>query len=218
MARLPADPGARLETLEPVRAEIEDDLVLSMADMARVAGMTPRNLGLIIDKDPTLPIRKRGGQGVAWEFEAAKVLDHLIAQARAARSEREARQAKVNRLGGLASAAVPLSGSTERPAAAARDMLDDARALSALIDVQAKMRAEKRAYGLLLDSADVERFLWRSVSGLQSESLAVEARVDRLEKLTPDQRQEMKEGLADAIASYRSAIEKQIGEWNAARH
>ena len=218
MPRPPADPAGRLEALEPVRAEIGDDLILSLTDMARVAGMTPRNLGLIVDKDPGLPIRKRGGMGVAWEFEAAKVLDYLIAQARAARSEREARQARVNRLGGLASAAVLPSGQSERPATAARDMLDDVRALSALIDVQAKMRTKQVAERELLARTEVESFLWRWLSELQSEVLAIEARIDKAGRLDPAVRQAVKDELADALVAFRGRLEKQIGEWNEARH
>jgi hypothetical protein len=53
-------------------------LILNAEAMAKVAGMTWRNLKLIIDADDDAADQERGDMGVPWEFDAAAVLDHLI--------------------------------------------------------------------------------------------------------------------------------------------
>lgn len=214
MQRKPADPVASLAKLEAARKKVKKSLTLNAEEMATVAGMTWRNLKLIIEGDPTLPIKSRGDMGVPWEFEAAKVLDHLISRARAARSEREARMAAVTRLAGLGGQAGGQSLS-DRPAGvagSASEMREAAQAVSAVIDAQAKVRAEKTAQGRYVDAEAVRGLLWSMMSTMQTETLAVAGRMDRAGQWPADLRGQIEEELRGVLLSVRSKLEAGLAE------
>lgn len=218
MSRQPADPASRLAKLEAARAAVGADETFNLAEMAKVAGMTPRNFSPIVADDPAFPIVERGGEGVPFVFNGAAALDYMIAKARAVQADRERRTDRATFLAGLGSAAAvhsPPTASGNGSGSAARELMEDAKALSALIDVQAKLRAEKVAHGKLIDRAETEDFLWRWLSGLQSSVLAIEARVDKAGKLEPEVRAAVKDELAAALVEMRGELEKRIEAWNA---
>lgn len=221
--RLPSDPVARLAKLEATRPNVEPGEILNAEEMAAAAGMVWKNLKAIVDRDPDFPVLRRGGEGTPWQFEAAKALDHMIDRARAVQADRERRRDRVSVLAGLGSETGGGSpsggdGQSAGSGSAARDMFEDARALSALIDVQAKLRAEKVAQGALLHRDKVESFLWRWLSALQSDVLAIEGRIDKVGMIEPVQREAIKAELATALVSLRGALEREIGKWNAPGH
>lgn len=219
MPRLPADPVGRLAVLEAARAALEPGTVLNMGEMARVAGMTDRNLKLIIDADDSLPIQTRGDMGVPWEFDASAVLDHLIAQARTARSEREARMASVTRLAGLGEQA-GASGPTERAVGSsgtAAQMLEGAKAVSAVVDAQAKVRGEKQAQGRLVDAESCRTLLWDIMTRMQTETLAIAATMDPAGQWPPDLRGQVEEELRNVLLGVRGKLEAGIEAWRGSR-
>lgn len=219
MSRPPSDPIARLAKLEAARAAVGPDETFNGLEMARIAGLTYRAFSDRVSEDVDFPVVQRGSEGVPFIFNAAAVLDHMIAGARAVLADRERRTGRATFLAGLGAEAGPSpAGESERPGTAARDLHADAKALSALIDARAKLRAEKVADGRLLERDKVEAFLWRWLGDLQSEVLAIEARIDKTGRLDVPTRSAVKDELAASLVGMRGALEKQIGEWHAARH
>jgi len=213
MSRRPADPIARLAKLEAARAAIDDTETFNARDMATIAW---RNMREIVAADQDFPVAVRGSEGVPFVFNGAAVLDYMIAKARSVQADRERRTDRATFLAGLGAQAGPSpSGNSKGSGSAARELMEDAKALSALIDVQAKLRAEKVAQGKLIDRAETEDFLWRWLSGLQSSVLAIEGRIDKAGKIEPDIRTAVKDELAAALVEMRTELEKRIEAWNA---
>lgn len=215
--RLPADPEARLAKLRLARAQVGDGDVLTANEMAAASGLSWVGLKKWIDADPDFPVRARGGMGVAWEFEAAKALDHMIAQAEAARSQREARRASVARLAGLGSPPASPSPGAETGSASAADTMAEARALSALLDVQAKIRAERERQNALLAREAVQKFLWRWLSTLQSEVLAARGRIEKSKRLPPELVAALDDELGGVLVTMREALVTEIARQDAPR-
>lgn len=224
MPRMPADPVGRLAVLEAARGAIEDGLIVNFDEMAKIAGMSSRNLKLIVARDPEFPIAKKGGEGVPYEIDAAAALDHMIGSARAARDVREARMATVTRLAGLGAGAVapsPGDGGGNGSGSAADDpkaLTEHARAITAIVDARAKLRAQMREEGSLLDRPDVERFLWEWLTALQEGVLAISSRLDPAGQLDPAVRKGIDDEMANILVEMRGALEARIETWNAARH
>lgn len=220
MPRLPADPVGRLAKLEAARGECKPRTILNADEMASVAGMTWRNLKTLIDRDAGFPIKTRGDMGVPWEFAARKVLDHLIKQARAAQAGRERRRADVSRLAGLGATTgvcSPGDPTGEGAGTAAREMLEEARALDALLSLQTRVRQERERQNQLLDRVKTQEFLWRWLSTLQSEVLAIRQRLDKANALPVEVRRALDDELASILVTMRGALQRDIEVQNAPR-
>ena len=220
---LPSDPGARLELLLAARKQIgRKKILLNAEEMAGAAGMSWRNLKTIIDRDPEFPVKRRGSEGVPWEFEAAKALDRMIATARAVIADRERRKARAASLAGIrssGSASFP-AGSANPPGSgsAAREMLEDARAINALVDAQTKMRIERQKQRELLERSEVESLAWDMMTTMQAETMAISSKLDPAGRWDPSFRREVEDELGNVLVTVRSRLERRIEKWNAAKH
>lgn len=220
MPRLPADPVGRLAKLEAIRGGVKPRTVVNAAELETALGITWRFLKQMIDTDPGFPVKVRGDMGVPWEFSLRKVLDHLIKQARAAQAGRERRRADVSRLAGLGTSAgvsSPGDPTGEGAGTAAREMLEEARALDALLSLQTRVRQERERQNQLLDRGKTQEFLWRWLSTLQSEVLAIRQRLDKANTLPPDVRQGLDDELASILVTMRDALQRAIEVQNAPR-
>lgn len=216
MTRMPADPVGRLAVLEAARGGLKRGrkVIANAEEMATIAGMTWRNLKMIIDADPKLPIEQRGDQGVPWQFNARKVLDYMIGSAKAAQRSREARRAEVNRLAGLgATAGSPLNGGDANGSGSAAEMLQEARAISALVDAQAKLRHEKQKQGSLVDRAVVRSLITEMLTTMQTESLAVTAKIDAAGQWDQGLRVQVDEEVRNVLTTVRDKLEQRLKEW-----
>lgn len=220
MSRLPADPVGRLAKLEAVRAGVKRGTVVNAAELEKVLGITWRFLKQMIDADAAFPVKTRGDMGVPWEFHLLKVVDHLIKQARTAQADRERRFAEVSRFAGLGAnpgVSSPGDRASDGSGTAARDMLEQARALDALLSLQTKVRQERERQNQLLDRVKVQEFLWRWLSTLQSEVLAIRQRLDKAGTLSLEMRQALDDELASILVSMRDALQRGIETQDAAR-
>lgn len=219
--RAPSDPVARLAKLEAARAEVGPDETFKAEDMARVAGMTWRNMREIVAADPDFPIVSRGGPGLPYVFNGVAVLEYMIAGARAVQAKRAATEDRATFLAGIVSSPSDESPSgasrSGGPGVAAREMLEHVRTWDKIIDVRAKLRAEMVAAGDLVRRKDVDDFLWRWLSGLQSSVLAIEQRIDKANLLEPAVRRAVKDELNATLVTMRADLEKEIAAWNARR-
>lgn len=218
MPRLPADPIGRLAVLEAARKDIgRKKIILNLTEMAKVAGMTERNFTTIVKRDEHLPVKQPGGMGVPWQFEAGKVLDHLIKQARAAQAEREARMARVTRLAGLGASAGASSSGDPRGAGSGTvargdpaDLLASAKAISAMVDTQAKIRGEKQAQGRLVDMERARSVLWAMLTTMQTETLAIASKMDPTGQWEPELRGQVEEELRNVLLGVRTKLETEL--------
>jgi len=97
-----SDPTARLARLRAARKSIgRKRPVLSAVPMAEMAGMTWAGLRKHIDGDAAFPIKGRGGNGIEWEFDARKVLDHLIGKLERDVAKKRARTRRMAEIAGF---------------------------------------------------------------------------------------------------------------------
>lgn len=221
MPRTPSDPVARLSKLEAARAEVKPGEVFGAEQMAVIVGLSWRQLRKYIDDDPAFPVLKRGGEGVSWELDGAAVLGHMIASARRVQEGRDQQRERTLFLAGLGGDAAvhsPPAANGGGSGTSAREMREEAQALGAQLDVQARVRVGRVAEGKLIERGEVERFLWGLLTALQTDVLAIEGRVDKAGTLEPALRQSVKELLADALGSMRAAAEGWIEGFDAAGH
>lgn len=213
MTRLPADPVGRLATLEAARVGVEPGLILNANEMATVAGMSWANLKRIVESDPSFPVAQRGDMGVSWQFDAGKVLDHMIGSAKAERQRREARRADVSRLAGLGVQPLPPLGGEAGGSGSAAERVQEARAINALIDAQAKLRLEKQKQGELIPRDRVRALLTDLMTTMQTETLAASSRMDPAGQWEPSFRSGVEEELRSVLTTVRDRLEKMLEAW-----
>lgn len=215
MSRMPADQTARLEQWRAARKAIgrRKKVRLNAEELAKLLGWTWRYLRQRIDADQDFPVEQRGNMGVPWQFDAAAVLDHLIALASRALQERERRTAEVSRLAGLGGTVVHSPGDNPAgPGSAARDMLERARAISALLDVQARVRSDKQRLGRLVDVDAAKAVLWEMMTTMQTETLAVSAKLDPAGQWEPSLRAGVDEALRNVLVHVRDKLDEKLGK------
>lgn len=101
MART-ADPTARLARLRAAKKSLgRKRPILSAGPMSEMAGMTWAGLRKHLDGDPAFPIKARGGNGIEWQFDARKVLDHLIAKLEREAARKRARTRRMAEIAGF---------------------------------------------------------------------------------------------------------------------
>ncbi|MEA3044564.1 MAG: hypothetical protein QOH47_2402 [Sphingomonadales bacterium] len=218
MPRLPSDPVARLAKLEAARAQIGPDETFNGADMARVAGMTWRNMREIVAADPDFPVEKRGSEGVEYVFSGVATLDYMIAQARAVQADRGRRTDRASYLAGLggdAAAHSPPTADGVGPGIAARELRESALAIKDFADARAKMRAERQKNGELLERSEVEGLLWALMTAMQAETMGITSKIDQAGQWEPAFRLQVEDALADVLVRVRARLEATIGEWDA---
>lgn len=214
MPRMPADAEARLVQLRAARKALGRKTVAVNADeLGAIVGLTWRRLKQIVDGDPAFPVIARGGMGTPWQFDAGAVLDHLLATAEAAQAERKRRVEKVNRLSGLTEAGTeaPANGQVAAGGSAA-ELLQQARAISTMIDVQAKVRSEKQKQGRLVEVDAVKALLWEIMSTMQTETLAVSGKLDPAGQWEPTLRAQVDEALRNALVHVRDRLDEKLGK------
>ena len=180
--RKPADPAARLSLLRAARENAKPDDELNANEMAAALGMTWRNLRLTIDDDNALPVMARGGEGIAWQFNAVAVLDYMIAKCEALLADRAKRATKMERLSGLKlqdSSDKPVKG--KRRAAAAPPPVEAPMSSTELREIgQAQLTAHKlqELQGKLVVAEPMRRFLADYHSTMQGETLGLLGKID----------------------------------------
>lgn len=189
MPRKPADPSARLTLLLAGQKQIKPGDVLSKADMAKALGMTERNLTLTIISDPDFPVMSRGGEGVAWQLDAAAVFGHLISICNATLAERETRAARMQRLSGYQPPA-PVAGlpATDDGPLSIQD-------LKQLGDAQMTVHRLKEAQKHFMPREAVMNWLMNYHSKFQSNALALLSKVDPAGQWPADVRRVVEDAL-----------------------
>jgi hypothetical protein len=95
------DPSVRVARLVQARKQFKPREICNMRALATAAGVTSVRMSQEVKQDPLFPVVFRGSEGVEWEFEARKAIDHLLKQARSRLADRERNIEKLVALAGI---------------------------------------------------------------------------------------------------------------------
>jgi hypothetical protein len=207
--RKPADPSARLALLLAGRKAIKPGDRLNMADLANALGMTARNLKLTINADENFPVVSRGGEGVAWVFDAGAVFDHLISKCEAAIAERSNRSDRINRLSGL-------MGDKPAPtlAGASGDLTPgELKQLGESMMTAHKLKMARRE---LMPKAEALAFFVDLMSQMQSDTLGLLGKIDPAGQLPAETRLAVEDGMRTLLVNLQDRTAKFIEKHRAA--
>ena len=210
--RKPADPAARLSLLRAARENAKPDDELNANEMAGALGMTWRNLRLTIDDDADLPVVARGGEGIAWQFNAVAVLDHMIAKCEAMLADRAKRATKLERLSGLRlqdSDAKPAKG--RRRAATAPPPIEAPMSSTELREIgQAQLTAHKlkEMQGKLVVADPMRRFLADYHTTMQAETLGLLGKIDPGGQLPAPVRLNIEDSMRTLLVNLQGRMER----------
>ncbi|BBD98038.1 hypothetical protein SAMIE_1015390 [Sphingobium amiense] len=99
MARPRGDASNLIKRLEAALTVAKPRDVVDTTVMSKIVGMTWRNLLVThIEPDAAFPVKRRGAEGVAWEFQVVKVLRHMIRRARERMATNEAAARRAHQL------------------------------------------------------------------------------------------------------------------------
>lgn len=196
--RKPADPSARLALLRPVLAALAPDTLLNADDMAKAAGMTWRNMKLTIDRDADFPIRFRGGEGVAWQFDALAVIRHLIASCESKIADGRAKMTRLALLTGIA-AEPPESG--EAPAMSANE-------LKQATDAMLAVHKLKLARGEYLQKAEAMAFFVDLMSSFQADVLHMVGKIDPAGQWPAEQRKAVEDQMRTLLVGVQDRVNR----------
>lgn len=178
--------------------------------MAAALGMTWRNLRLTIDDDAALPVMARGGEGIAWQFNAVAVLDYMIGKCEALLAERVERAGKLERLSGLqlntkADAPAKRRRGKVEPVAQAPITASEARDIG-----QAQLTAHKlkEMQGKLVVAEPMRRFLADYHSTMQGETLGLLGKIDPGGQLPAAVRLNIEDSMRTLLVNLQSRMDR----------
>jgi hypothetical protein len=200
--RKPADPSARLALLRPALKQVKRGEKLNADDMAKVAQMTWRNMKLTIDKDADFPIDFRGGPGIAWVFDAAKVLKHLIVQCEKAIADRGIKAARMARLSGQ-----PAEYADQGPADSGEAPLAP-NELKLLFDSQMVSHKLKEAQKKFMPRDATLAFLMDYHSQMQTETLGLLGKIDPAGQWPADVRKAVEDTMRSLLLNLQANMER----------
>lgn len=200
MARPLGDPTELIRRLEAAKKVAARSDVVSADLMAKIAGMTWRNLLVThIEPDPRFPIQLRGAEGVAWEFRVTKVLAHMIKRAK----ERvEVKQARIRREAGLTGFIVPDEPGSENSLSIDR--------LDKLVKIAASIRKEKEASAGTMDKDSSVRDFIDFLQTIQSAVLDVAQEVDPTGSFEPEVRISVENACRNMLVKMHEAGQRWI--------
>ncbi len=203
MARPRGDASDLIRRLEAALKVAKPRDVVDAVVMSKIAGMTWRNLLVThIEPDPAFPIKRRGAEGVAWEFQVKKVIGHMIKRARERMAANEAAARRVHQ---LTSFTVPED--PEGPVSLAD--------LSKLADLTMKAQAEKTRQGQYVPAAKVRDFLISYNAAVTGGILGVSQVADPNGNLDPAVRVVVDNELRSVAAHVGSMVDKFLKEHGA---
>lgn len=197
MARQSPDPSARIALLKAARVNLVKSKIkgpVNGHEMAKIAGMTWRNLKFQIEADPDWPCLMRGSEGVAYQFDPRKVLDHMVRRLQAKLNERTTRNRRIAEMAGF-----------DPDLADTGLSIDELRQLDALqVSVQ-RRKIEQRTYVPL---GEFEAVLADVFSTMQAETLSLVGRLDPSGRWPAPVRADVKDELRSLLVRLHDKLGK----------
>lgn len=197
MSRKSADRTPRLIQLETARRKIRKPMIVNLDDMAKIAGISNRQLHDLVKADLSLPVQRHGSTGVSYEFDASAVLDHLIAAERAVMDAAHAHATRVARI----------SQSPIDPRVIAQQGLSvkDLRDIDTLVTSAQRKRIEQGEYVRRIEAEEVITALFTTV---QSEILAATSRLDPAGRWPAGVRSDVQNAMRGALVDTHKTVER----------
>lgn len=203
MARPRGDASDLIRRLEAALEVAKPRDVVDAVVMSKITGMTWRNLLVThIEPDPAFPIKRRGAEGIAWEFQVVKVLKHMIRRARGRIASNEAAARRIHQLTNFTVPEDP-----DGPVSIAD--------LGKLADLTLKAQAAKERQRLYVPAATVRDFLTAYNSAVISAILGVSQTVDPNGGMDPAVRAIVDNELRNVAAHAGERADLFLREWSA---
>lgn len=203
MARPKGDASNLIKRLEAALSVAKPRDVVDTTVMSKILGMTWRNLLVThIEPDPAFPVKRRGAEGVAWEFQVVKVLRHMIRRARERMAGNEAAARRVHQLTNF---------SVPEDQDGAFSLAD----LAKLADLTMKAQSEKARQRLYVPAATVRDFLTRYNSTVVGAILGISQTADPNGSMDPAARAIMDNELRTVAVQVGEQVDKFLREWSA---
>lgn len=214
MPRIATDPSGFLAGLEAGRAMAVPGTYVNASGLAKASGVTWRILERWITADAQFPVEQRGRTGEPWRFDLVAVLDYLVGRARSLKAGKEARMADVARLAGFGGEAgvAPSPESLPEPGTVA-DRASDARGMKALAEAQMIVHRLKQMQGEYVRADDTMALLIDMMTTMQTETLAVTAKLDPAGQWPSDQRTAVESELRTVLITVRDKLDARLAEW-----
>ena len=219
MPRIPEGPDKYLNTLTAARADAKPSALVNATALARATGATWRIVERWILADDAFPLVQRGGMGTPWQFDLAKSLDHLISRARTLQAGRGARQAEVARRSGFEVAggvtpSPPVDNGPGVAAGLAVDRRSDAMALKSMAEAKMTTHRLKVMQGEYLRTDLVVALLGDIMTTMQTETLAISAKLDPAGQWPVDLRQNVEDELRTTLVNVRDRLDAAMARWS----
>lgn len=196
MARQQGDPSDLIRRLEAALKVAKRTDIASAEVMSDITGMTWRNLlKTHIEPDTRFPIRKRGAEGVPWEFEVVRVLKHMVKRAQERMAVNEERAKKLARLTGF-----------DVPEAEASGSVSD---LSKLIDANLRAQKAKEEQRRYIPAEKMRMFLSGYNRRARDTLLGQRQKIDPLGTLPP----EIAEAIEDNMRNLAVALQEELEDF-----
>lgn len=191
---------ARVVRYKALLKETKRTDVLTFGPMAKVLGMSARNLKLIIDGDEGFPIEQRGGEGHAWTFKVQDVLRHMISRDDAVLAKRDREAARLARLSGVSIGSAPEENGGQLQGFSPE-------ALKAAAQTLMQVQRLKREQGELIEAEPVRLFLIEYNQRFQQEALGALGRVDPAGQLSPAMRALIEEDMRNLLVDMETRLQ-----------
>lgn len=211
MGRLTADLVPLLDSMVAARKGVRRGRKIGGTELASIVGVSWRILRRRIEDDPEFPVLERGADGKKWLFDTAVALDRLIATTKALKDQRRRRGAEGARLAGMAgdkpSRQVKAEPEPDVPDNAA-DLAQNARAFKALAEAQMMVHRLKVQQGEYVRADTVRMLLADVMTTMQTETLAIEGKLDPAGQWPPELRESVMEELRNLLVLVQQKIEE----------
>lgn len=204
MARQTGDPSDLIRRLDAALKVAKPKDVVSAEEMAGIVGMTWRNLlKTHIEPDAKFPIRKRGAEGVAWEFQVVGVLKHMLKKARERVAASEERARRIARLTGLN---MP-DGDNE---------VVGIHDISKVVDITMRAMALKKEQGAYVPASEVRLYLTGYNRTARDTILGIGKAIDPIGALPPEVTEAIDNSLRELASELESRLQEFTGKWREA--
>ncbi len=187
--------------LKPVLAELTPGQIVKADEMAAIARMTWQNLKTIIDRDGDFPVQFRGGPGIAWEFDAHKVITYMVAGYEGQINRQTETATRLAKLSGLTSEA------TDSTAEPVRMTPLEVKQMTEALMAQTRLRQMQRE---LVPLPAVQSAIDEVFSTVQAETLAFIGSYDPAGTLPPDIQEAIMDYQRKLLVKLQDATRKRI--------
>ncbi|MDQ4421457.1 hypothetical protein OOT33_13600 [Sphingobium sp. DEHP117] len=210
MPRITTDLTQYLPVMYEARANIADGSQIRGTELARLIGTTWRILKQRILRDKAFPVIERGANGKPWTFDAAKAINHLIADLEKQMTKRAGRARRVRLQSGLDAADQTSVDTEDGGVDDPLDLAASARSVSLLAQAQMATHKLKQMQGEFVGTEAHVKVLATVMSTMQTETLAAAARIDPTGALPPDIRSQIETELKNVLLSVQDALDRAL--------